>query len=263
MSQHVMWGSFRRWSRAVLMAGAMCLASATGAAAQDLMPFGVGERLTYKVRVDKMRASGRGTMWIEGPADFRGTSTLRLRSHVEVGIGPIKAIDKTESWFDPLQMAALRFEQQHRYLFSRRRSDVDIYPGEMRWRDSSGVEGRSLSDAPLDELSFIYYIRTLALDADSAWSLNRHFDENRNPVCIRVLGRETLRIPLGEFTVVVAELRVKDPRLTGEGVIRLFLTDDGDRIPVRIESDLPGLGSAQFTLEAFVRSPNRAVLGTR
>ena len=231
--------------------------------AQATLPFGPGERLTYRVRVDKMRASGRGTMWIEGPMEIRGASTLLLRSSVEVGIGPIKAIDKTDSWFDPARMAALKFGQQHRYLFSRSSADVDMYPGEMRWTNSEGYAGNSLTNAPLDELSFIYYIRTLALAPDSSYQLNRHYDADRNPVCIRVIGRDTVRSALGEFPVVVTELLVKDPRFIGEGLIRLFLTEDADRIPVRIESTLPGLGSAVFTLVEFVRAPERMAVSPR
>ena len=231
--------------------------------AQATLPFGVGERLTYHVRVDKMRASGRGTMWVEGPVDLRGAGALRLRSWVEVGIGPIKAIDKTDSWIDPSRMTALKFEQRHRYLFSRRSADVEMYPDEMRWASSRGDSGTSLTDAPLDELSFIYYIRTLALDVDSSFSLNRHYDASRNPVCISIAGRDIVRIPLGDFSVTVVELRVKDPRFTGEGLIRLYLTNDDDRVPVRIESALPGLGTAVFTLESFVRAPERAVAAQR
>ena len=231
--------------------------------AQATLPFGVGERLTYHVRVDKMRASGRGTMWIEGPTEIRGVSTLLLRSAVEVGIGPIKAIDKTDSWFDPARMAALKFEQQHRYLLSRSSTDVELYPDEMRWTNAKGTSGTSLTDAPLDELSFIYYVRTLVLAPDTSYQLNRHYEAERNPVCVRVVGRDTVRIALGAFPVVVTELRVKDPRFTGEGIIRLFLTEDADRIPVRIESTLPGLGSAVFTLETFVRAPERMAVWPR
>lgn len=247
--------------RALAIGGAASLALPTSAVAQNTLPFGVGERLTYHVRVDKMRASGRGTMWVEGPTELRGASTLLLRSAVEVGIGPIKAIDKTDSWFDPNRMAALKFEQRHRYLLSRRSAAVELYPDEMRWTGSSGTSGTSLTDAPLDELSFIYYVRTLALDSDSSFALNRHYDASRNPVCISIAGRDNVRIPLGEFVVIVVELRVKDPRFTGQGLIRLYLTDDADRIPVRIESTLPGLGSAVFTLETFVRSPERMAVG--
>jgi len=237
--------------------------TAEKAVAQVMLPFGAGERLTYHVRVDKMRASGRGTMWIEGPVDIRGKSTLLLRSAVEVGIGPIMAINHTHSWLDVSRMASLRFEQTHRYLWSRRNRDAELYPEEMRWAGSKGDSGSSLSDAPLDELSFIYYIRTLALAADTSFQLNRHYEAERNPVSINIAGRDKVRIPLGEFAVIVVELRVKDPRFTGEGVIRLYLSDDADRIPVRIESTLPGLGSAVFTLEAFIRAPEHMPAGPR
>ena len=256
------WADRGVWQR-VVFTTALVTAIAGTVEAQAPLPFGAGERLTYHVRVDKMRASGKGTMWIEGPVDLRGTSTLLLRSAVEVGVGPIKAINHTDSWLDVNRMASLRFEQRHRYLWSRRNSDVELYPEEMRWTGSKGDSGISLTDTPLDELSFIYYIRTLSLEPDSSWSLNRHFDAERNPVCIRVLGRETIRSALGEFEVIVTELRVRDPRFSGEGVIRLFMTADGDRVPLRIESSLPGLGNAVFTLETFVRSPARAVVDQR
>jgi hypothetical protein len=253
------WFALSWWT--VLVFAALTLATRPGGA-QTSLPFGPGEKLTYRVRVDRMRASGRGTMWIEGPTAVRGASTLLLRSVVEVGVGPIKAIDKTDSWFDPSRMAALKFEQHHRYLFSRRNSDVEMFPEEMRWDGSGGTSGSSPTNAPLDELSFIYYLRTLTLEADNNYSLNRHYDAQRNPVCVRVIGRDTVDIALGRFAVVIAELRVKDPRLTADGVIRLALTDDDARIPVRIESTLPGVGSAVFTLESFVRAPARSQVGS-
>jgi len=228
------------------------------------LPFGSGERLTYHISVDKLGASGSGTMWIEGPTEVRGSSALLLRSAVEVGVGPVKVIDQTDSWFDPVRMTALRFEQRHRYLFSRSRAGVEMYPDEMRWEGSRGAGGTSPTAAPLDELSFIYYVRTLSLESDTTYAINRHYDAERNPVNLRNLGRDTLRVALGDFPIVIVELRVKDPRrFTGDGVIRLFLTDDADRIPVRIESMLPGLGSAVFSLESFTRTAVRSTAGQR
>jgi hypothetical protein len=47
-------------------------------------------------------------------------------------------------------------------------------------------------------------------------------------------------------------MRVKDPRrYKGEGVIRINLSDDDVRIPVRIESAMPVVGTAVMTLESF------------
>ena len=39
------------------------------------LPFSVGEKLSYEVRVAKGDKVGTAVMWIEGPVDVRGTST--------------------------------------------------------------------------------------------------------------------------------------------------------------------------------------------
>jgi hypothetical protein len=40
-------------------------------------------------------------------------------------------------------------------------------------------------------------------------------------------------------------------RYKGEGVIRINLSDDAMRIPVRIESAMPVVGTAVMTLQSF------------
>jgi hypothetical protein len=47
-------------------------------------------------------------------------------------------------------------------------------------------------------------------------------------------------------------MRVRDSRrYKGEGVIRINLSDDAMRIPVRIESAMPVVGTAVMTLQSF------------
>jgi hypothetical protein len=226
------------------------------------LPFFVGERLTFGIRVDKFGTSGRGVFSVEGPTEVRGTSTLLLRSDIQVGVGPIKASDRSESWLDTQRMTTLRYTKHERHFLARKDERVDMFPGERRWETSHGDHGTSLTDAPLDELSFIYFVRTLPLDGDSAFSVNRHYDALRNPVALRVLGRETIRTPAGEFQTIVVEMRVRDPaRYGGEGVIRFFLSDDRFRLPVRIESTIPRVGQAVFLLESYTRPAERVANG--
>jgi hypothetical protein len=112
--------------------------------------------------------------------------------------------------------------------------------------------------APLDELSFIYFLRTLPLDSDSVERVTRHYDPARNPIAVRVIGRDTVRTNAGTFPTIVVEMRVKDARrYAGEGVIRLHLSDDAFRYPVRIESSVPVLGATVLTLESYTRPPLR------
>lgn len=215
------------------------------------LPFGVGERLTYRVRAGGVR--GRGMMSVEGPVEVRGTETYHLRFTVDAGVGPLKGTERTESWLDPSRMAALRFHVYERRFFSKHEERVELYPEERRWQTDAGRSGESPTDAPLDELSFIYFLRSLPLEPDSSYELNRYFDAERNPTHVRVLSRGIVAIDAGTFRTVLVEMRVKDPRhYAGEGILRLQLTDDACRIPVRIESRAPDVGTVVLTLQSYV-----------
>jgi hypothetical protein len=217
----------------------------------NTLPFFVGESLSYNVRVLKMGNVGQGTMWIEGPVDVRGTDAYHLRFDFNARVGPFKAADRTESWIDPLRMAVLRFAKHERHPLSKEDQSVELFPDEKRWTAADGTSGLSPTDAPLDELSFIYFIRTLPLEPDSVYKVSRHFETGRNPVTIRALKREVVTTAAGTFHTILVEMRVKDARrYHGEGVIRLNFTDDRCRVPVRIESAMPVVGTAVFTLRA-------------
>jgi hypothetical protein len=73
------------------------------------------------------------------------------------------------------------------------------------------------------------------------YSFDRHFDPARNPVVVSVMSRDT--------GVVVVEMKVKDPRQeSGVGLIRLFLSDDEFRLPLRMESNMGIGGTMTMTL---------------
>lgn len=216
------------------------------------LPFHVGERLTYRVRGSKLGAGGRASMTVSGPADIRGTPTYVLTSRVEMRVGLVKAVNRTQSWLDPRRLASLRFRKHERSLISRQDEAFELYPESGRWEGKDGTAGALASDAPLDELSFIYFLRTLPLERDSTYRFDRYFDPARNPTTVEVVGRETITTGAGRFPTVVVEMRVKDPaRYRGEGVIRINFTDDGCRLPVRIESSAPVVGAAVMTLESY------------
>jgi hypothetical protein len=230
------------------------LATATADAQATQLPFVVGERLQYRVSVGKLGSIGEGVMSVEGPADIRGTSALVLRSSIQARIGLLKTTERSESWIDPTRMTALRYTKRARGPFSRGDQRVELFPDDQRWEDQHGRVGESPTNEPLDELSFIYYLRTLPLDADTDDRVVRHYDRDRNPITVRVLGRDTLRTKAGTFPTIIVEMRVKDPqRYGGDGVIRLHFSDDAYRYPIRIESSVPVLGTTVLTLEAYVR----------
>lgn len=216
------------------------------------LPFAVGERLDYRVQLGAATV-GRGSMWIEGPVDVRGSETILLRSSFEAKVAWIKSFARTDSWLDPVRMAALRFTKSEKQFRAKQLDEaVELFPDVSRWAGLNGECGTTATDAPLDELSFIYYLRTLPLGVDSAYDINRHYDVARNPVKVRALRREVVTTPAGRFNTIVVEMRVRDARhYDREGIIRLFLTDDARHLPVRIESPAPVFGTAAFVLETY------------
>jgi len=217
------------------------------AAQQSPLPFAVGERLEY---VGKVRGiSGRGSMWVDGPVLVRGISTYELHFDFSARVGPLSVVQRTVSWLDPERMAVMRFAKHERRLLARHEEDVELFPSERRWRAKDGESGESPTNAPLDELSFIYFIRTLHLGADSTFSFSRHFDAQRSPTTVRVLGHEEITTSAGTVPTTVVEMRVRDPEhYRGEGTIRFSISDDPCRIPMRIESTIPDAGTVVLTL---------------
>jgi hypothetical protein len=234
----------------ILVAVCALVTGTVGAQTPHALPFAVGEKLSYETRAGRT-FSGRAEMWIEGPVDVQGTAAMVLRFTFSTKVGPFGVSDETTSWWDPVRRATLRFEKHERHLLARHTEDVAIDRASGHWRGADGREGDSPSEAPLDELSFIYFIRTLDQAGDATLQLSRHFDPDRNPTTIRFVGRDTVATPAGTFATREIEMRVRDAQhYKGEGVIRFSISDDVCRRPVRIESNIPGAGNVVMTLVA-------------
>lgn len=222
--------------------------AATGAAAQEL-PFAPGESCTYRGS-NRLGRIGTGTMSVQAGERMEGRSTYLLGFDFRGRVGVFGIEDRSRSWLDPERLAAYRYTKRERSPLARRDEDVRMSPATRRWDGGEGVGGQMVTAEPLDELSFLYYVRTLPLAAGEAHALARHFDPARNPVRVRVVGRGITEVPAGRFRTVHVEMRVRDPaRYRGEGVIHLHLTDDARRVPVRIESNVPGAGRMVMSLE--------------
>lgn len=216
------------------------------------LPFGAGESLVYKVSSVRFGAIGRSTMRVSGVEEVRGRSTLQVEFELQGKVGPFTIEDRTRSWIEPAGLRSLRYEKRERHPLATKNEEVEIFPAESRWSAADGRSGTLQTEDPLDELSFIYLVRTIDLDPGAAISLNRHYDAERNPVQLRLIGTERLPLPVGVFPVRIVEMQVRDgKRFNGSGVIRLYLTDDDKRYPVRIETTLPVVGKLILDLEAL------------
>ena len=188
-------------------------------------------------------------MWIEGPVDVRGISTYVLRFDSKIRIAFLTAVSRSSSWFDPLRGSSLRYFKHEANPLTRNDEAVDLYPDQKEWKSAKGEIGHSPTSTPLDELSFMYFIRTLPMTPGATYHFDRHFDTARNPITVTVIRRGIIPTPMGELRVILVEMRVRDPRhYKGEGLIRIHLTDDDCRLPARIESTMPVVGTAILTI---------------
>lgn len=237
-------------SSLALALAALGSAATLGAQTRHALPFAVGEKLTYETRAGRI-FSGHAELWIEGPVEVQGVQAMVLRFSFATRVGPLGVSNQSTSWLDATRMATLRFAKKEQQLMRRQSEDVTIDRLTGHWRDADGREGDAPSPAPLDELSFIYFIRTLELPNDSAVQLVRHFDADRNPTTVRLIGRDSVSSPAGRVPTREIEMRVRDSRhYKGDGVIRFSISDDACRRPLRIESTMPGAGTVVMTLVA-------------
>jgi hypothetical protein len=225
----------QRWG-VWLVAAAALASSAARAEADGVRPFGPGETLEYSVAFGPFRAQGAGLLRVEGPSCRADEPSVLLRFDIEAVIAGQRVSHHARSWLSTGRFASLAYEMNEESPLGR---------GATRWESPAGAA----AGLPLDELSFIYLLRTLSLPEDGILRLNRHYDAARNPVLVRVVRREVTVLAGVPVRTVLVELRVRDPKRFrgGEGVLRIHFTDDVARIPVRLQ--LPSPMGPELVLE--------------
>jgi hypothetical protein len=84
------------------------------------------------------------------------------------------------------------------------------------------------------------------------YELELYFRQDRNPVTLQVLRRETIEVPAGTFDTIVIRPIIKTDGLFGEGgEAELYFTDDERRLLVRMESRVLRIGSLSLHLRNF------------
>ena len=224
---------------------------------ESVIPEFAGESLSFRARSSRVGSLGGARMWVERDETAGEGGLWVLHFDFRARVGFVTAEDRTTSWFDADRGSAVRYVKHERHPLSKHDEDVLIDPATGRWHDADGDNGVSPTDAPLDELSFIYFLRGLTA-GEGTLSFDRHFDADRNPVVVRFISRDTVEVGAGRFRAVRVEMRVKDSRrYRGDGTILFDLSDDACRLPLRIESTMPLVGRSVLTLDEY-RHPRAA-----
>ena len=214
------------------------------------VPYGVGERLEYDVKFGKIKV-GSGAMEVAGVQDVRGRETWHTVFTVKGGTFFYRVNDKYESWIDRRTGNSLRFSQD---LSEGRRDverDFEIFPEQASFIEGAGSRMQPSVSNPLDDGSFLYFLRTIPLAVGETYTFNRYFRPDRNPVTIKVLRRERIRVPAGEFDAIVVQPIIKTKGIFSEnGHAEVWLSDDDNRIMLQMKSGL-SFGSLNLYLKSY------------
>lgn len=217
------------------------------------VPFAVGERLLYEVKFGALKV-GRGSMEVLDTVTIRGRPAFHTRFRVRGGIPFYRVDDVLESWIDRVAITSLRFVQDFDEGARTRERRYEIFPERAVFQESDREEEASVPD-PLDDASFLYFIRTIPLEVGKSYEFHRYFRPDRNPVVVRVLGRETVRVPAGTFTTLVLQPVIKSKGIFSEsGQARIWLSDDAHRIMVQMKSRTR-IGSLNLYLQSHRLAP--------
>lgn len=206
-------------------------------AAPAALPFHVGERLTYAAHVSFLSA-GSATMSIDGVQDIRGHTTYHSIFDIRGHVLWFHVSDHSETWFDPQTM--ISYHQIQHVDESRYKADrvYDFYP-DRRVYVRNGQEGQSVAD-PIDEDTFIYFLRTIPLDVGRTYTFSRYYHLDRNPIVLTVERHERVKVPAGEFDALVVKPTIKSKGLFSESRdTEVWVSDDSARTIVRLKSKLP------------------------
>jgi hypothetical protein len=209
----------------------------------------VGERATYDVELRGKRV-GSGSLELLGHEPVNGRDAVHASLQVKGSFLFAKVDDRFDSWFDPHQFVSRRFEQNQRELRHTRLRSYEIAPEEGIYRETRSGRVDSLSTTePLDDVSFLFFIRTLPLNVGDVDTIPRYFKSGRD-VIIRVVGKKTITVPAGTFeTIVVKPTITNASGLFGQGGdAEVYFTDDAARTLVMLKSHVPVLGSLELTL---------------
>lgn len=217
------------------------------------VPFAVGERLNYDVKFGALKV-GHGRMEVVDTVTVRGRQAWHTRFTVKGGIPFYRVHDVLESWIDRQSVTSLRFVQDFDEGGRSRERRFEIFPDRAAFRENDKPEEASVSD-PLDDGAFLYFIRTIPLEVGKTYEFNRYFRPDRNPVTVKVVGRETVRVPAGTFETLVIQPVIKARGIFSEnGQARLWLTDDASRIMVQMKSRTK-IGTLNLYLQSIQPPP--------
>ena len=196
-------------------------------------PFAVGETLHYEATLATFPI-GTATVTVTRMAQERGKEAFVFSATGEGGPPGIGARYEMTSWVGTGPFNSLRFNRRLEQGGKVVEERYQIIPDSSRYRVEGKPQNWAAPDNPLDELAFLYFLRTMPMKVGGTYRISRYFKTGYNPIDVRVVARDTARLPSGaSVPVLVVEV-------TSRGTtVGVRFTDDARRLPVQLDLPLP------------------------
>ena len=210
------------------------------------LPFRSGDYHEYDLKFGVLSV-GSGSLSVSAPETLRGRDVVRLRFEINGGIPFYPLHDVMESWFDPVNLLSMRFTQELNEGSKHYHRFYDFYPDELIVLERGKPRAESVAQ-PLDDASFLFYVRALKLEVGQTLSFNRYFRPDANPVTIQVLRKESITVPAGTFNTIVVKPIIHTGGIFGEGgQAEVWFSDDSAHTLIQMKAKL-SVGSLSLYL---------------
>ena len=231
--------------------------------------FNTGEKITYTIfyNVIGLYVNAGDAQFMVTPAKWEGESALALTAtgnsnHSYDWI--FKVRDKYESIVDIKSLLPYyfsrsinegSFHQKQTLVFNQKANEVITQKS----------ESFKTADCTFDVISAVYAVRNLDfsnLQVNEKVYLNFFLDNELHPSYFKYLGKEIIQTRYGKFKAIkIAPLLVKGSMFEGGELMTIWVTDDDNHIPIRIETPII-VGSIKADMKSYdgLRHPLTAMI---
>ncbi len=216
------------------------------------VPFPVGERLTFGAKYG-IFSVGSATMEVMGIDTVHNMETMHLRFTISGGALWYHLDQTIESWVGRYDFRSRRFSSVQDERGKHREHRYEIFPDSGFYRE----EGRDTTFAtvlePLDDASFLYWIRTVPLEVGKRYEYARYFRPDRNPVILEVVKRERVSVAGKKWRAIVVSPKIPQGRgiFAEKSETHIWLSDDPQRLVLAIQSNF-SFGQVTLKLKEYV-----------
>jgi hypothetical protein len=214
-------------------------------------PFPVGERMRYGAWYGPFSV-GEAVLEVAGIDTVRGVETVRLRFDIEADALTYDLDQTSLSWVGRADFHSRRFEQRTVENDRKRHRLFEIFPDSGFYRQEGVDTNLATVEHPLDDTAFLYWVRTIPFEIGQRYEYGRYFRPDRNPVIIRVLKRERVKVAGKKWNALVVRPAIPHGRgiFAEKSDTRMWISDDDRRVVLAMVSSF-SFGTVTMKLKEY------------